>query len=482
MNVARLLFPAIRWDAERGFDTARPAIEPALQLGVGGFILFGGHAHAVRALTDELQTRSAHPLLIGADLERGAGQQFAGATALPPLAAIGFLDDLEVTRQAGELTAREARALGVNWVYAPDADIDVEPRNPIIGTRSFGTSAGHVTRHVQAWIAGCHEGGALACAKHFPGHGRTTVDSHAELPIVDADRATLLRDLEPFQAAIRAGVDSVMSAHISFPAFDASGTAATLSSDILTGLLRDQLGFTGLIVTDALIMQGVLAAGQGEAGAVVAAVRAGCDALLYPTDLQQVAASLQQAISQDGLRGRVGQSIARIEQAAQSAARAGARMATTTEGWGLERDRAFALDIAQQTVHTVRGTPRLPANIELVVVDDDVGGPYPAPARSAFPAALRAQGFAVRERAQGERANLLAVYCDIRAWKRRAGLSEESKARVRAAVDQGTDTVILFGHPRLALDLAGENLLSAWGGEALMQEAAAHWLAAHAAR
>ncbi|MGH7472222.1 MAG: glycoside hydrolase family 3 N-terminal domain-containing protein, partial [Longimicrobiales bacterium] len=337
MNVARLLFPAIRWDAERGFEPARPAIESALQLGVSGFILFGGHARAVRALTDELQARSAHPLLIGADLERGAGQQFAGATPLPPLAAIGFLDDLEVTRRAGELTAREARALGVNWVYAPDADVDVEPRNPIIGTRAFGTSAEKVTRHVQAWIDGCHQGGALACAKHFPGHGRTTVDSHAELPVVNADRATLLHDLEPFQAAIRARVDSVMSAHISFPAFDPSGAAATLSPAILTGLLREQLGFGGLIVTDALIMQGVLDAGQGEAGAVVAAVRAGCDALLYPTDLQRVTSALQQAVSQNGLRERVHQSIERIQQAAQDAARAGARVAST-EGWGLEPD------------------------------------------------------------------------------------------------------------------------------------------------
>src|SRR5262245_36040106 len=184
MSVARLLFPAVRWDAEQEFEPARPMVEDALQLGVGGFIFFGGQAEAVRELTTDLHSRSRHPLLIGADLERGAGQQFRGATPLPPLAAIGSLDDLEVTRRCGELTAREARALGVNWVYAPDADVDVEPRNPIIGTRSFGTRPDQVARHVVAWIEGCHQGGALACAKHFPGHGRTTADSHAELPVV----------------------------------------------------------------------------------------------------------------------------------------------------------------------------------------------------------------------------------------------------------------------------------------------------------
>ena len=139
--LARLLLPVLRWNAEQGFEGYRDTIEQGLQLGMGGFILFGGEAAAVRALTDELHRRAPHPLLIGSDLERGAGQQFRGATPLPPAAALASLADLDATRRAGELTAREARALGVNWVYAPVCDVDLEPRNPIIGTRAFGTES-----------------------------------------------------------------------------------------------------------------------------------------------------------------------------------------------------------------------------------------------------------------------------------------------------------------------------------------------------
>ncbi|MGH7443358.1 MAG: glycoside hydrolase family 3 N-terminal domain-containing protein, partial [Longimicrobiales bacterium] len=235
---ARLLFPALRASGDTGFDHERARIDRALELGVGGFVIFGGTAPVVEALIADLRTRARTPLLIGSDLERGAGQQFAGATALPPLAAIGSLDEPEFTRRAAQITAREAMGLGVNWIYAPVADVDLEPRNPIVGTRAFGTDAVHVQRHVRAWIEGCHAAGALACAKHFPGHGRTTDDSHAALPRVRASRAELEIDLAPFRTAIEAGVDTVMTAHVAYPALDPQGSAATLSHAIITELLK----------------------------------------------------------------------------------------------------------------------------------------------------------------------------------------------------------------------------------------------------
>ena len=475
MDAARLLFPAIRWNAEHGFEQARPEIDAAVQLGVGGFIIFGGESDAVHALTAELRERSGHPLLIGADLERGAGQQFKGATPLPPLAAIGALDDEDVTRHAGELTGREALALGVNWVYAPVADVAFEPRNPIVGTRAFGAEPEHVGRHVAAWIRGCHEAGALACAKHFPGHGRTTTDSHAELPVVAVDARTLELDLIPFRAAIEAGVDSIMSAHVSFPALDASGTAATLSAPILHNILRDRLGFEGLVVTDALIMEGVLEAGAGEATAVVRAVRAGCDALLYPTNLDAVASALQRAAGRELPRERVESAVERVAEAAANA------QTRKTEKWGSTQDRDWSLQIAQRAIQEVRGKASVPRALELFVVDDDVGGPYPPPPRTFFTNALRAAGFEVKEVSEPTPGSLVAVYCDIRAWKRRPGLSEQSVAAVNEAVAKGAALVALFGHPRLATQFQGDNVLSAWGGEPLMQEAAAHWLRAHRA-
>jgi len=467
MNLTRLLFPAIRLGS--------PAPAPTIN-GVGGYILFGGTAEEAKRLTTELQARH-NGLLIAADLERGAGQQFTGATPLPPLAAIGALDDTEVTRRAGELTAREARALGVNWIYAPVADVDFEPRNPIVGTRSFGTDPSMVAKHVSAWIRGCHEGGALACAKHFPGHGRTIADSHAELPCVDASAEQLQADLEPFRAAIDARVDSMMTAHVAYPALDASGAPATLSKTILSELGRSKLGFDGLFVTDALNMAGVLEDAHDEGAAAVRALNAGCDALLYPEDARGVLHAIERALGSTLPPERVQQALNRIEAAA---ARVDCAPAATE--YGRAEDREWATGIAIRTVRVVRGTPRLPrGTVQVVTVDDDLGGPFPAPSRDVFIDTLRelAVDARVTHEPTADDALIVAVYCDIRAWKGRPGLSQASIAAVRRVVRPDA-VVMLFGHPRLAQDhLPGDHVAAAWGGEWLMQQAAARWLAQH---
>jgi beta-glucosidase-like glycosyl hydrolase len=228
-EIAELFYPAIRWDASRGHEGERPAIDQALKLGVGGFIMLGGPSEHVVALTEQLHSYSHSPLLIGADLERGAGHQFVGQTALPPLAAIASLEDIQAVRRSAAVSAAEAREMGINWIYAPDCDIDVEPNNPIIGTRSFGSDPERVGEYASAWIDACQAEGVLACAKHFPGHGRTTTDSHKALPRVEESAATLREtDLVPFRRAFESGVASFMSAHVAFPAFDPSGAQATL--------------------------------------------------------------------------------------------------------------------------------------------------------------------------------------------------------------------------------------------------------------
>lgn len=468
LPLARLLFPVIRASGG-GFADSRAAVDSALERGVGGFIVFGGDAGAVRDLAAELHERSAHPLLLGSDLERGAGQQFRGATPLPPAAAIGWLDDLDTTRRAGELTAREARALGINWVYAPVADVDLEPRNPIIGTRAFGTEPEQVAAQVKAWVHGCAAGGALSCAKHFPGHGRTTGDSHIERPCVDASREALAQDLEPFRAAVTAGVDSMMTAHVCYPAYDPGGAPATLSEPMLAGLLRRDLVFAGLIVTDALIMDG-LVEGTNEPRAAVQALAAGCDALLYPEDMDGIESEIAAAL-QDGRlsRDRVTNALARIAAAADAVGGA------PHGEWGREADRRWALSTAQRSLRVLRGEPRLPDGpVRLIEVEDDAGGPYPPYPRTALPAALRTAGTELSE--SGE--PLVAVYSDIRAWKGRPGISEQAQAQVRSVTQEFPDaTVVLFSHLRLAGELPGaKNVLAAWGGEALMQEAVVSWL------
>src|SRR5688572_16792298 len=230
---ARLVCPSIRW--RRGsFSSERAKVRDALAAGVGGFILFAGTRAAVIALTHEIRSKAGRPLLLGSDLERGAGQQIRGLTELPPPAALGYLNDLDATQRAGSITALEARAVGLKWVFSPVCDLDVEARNPIVRPRSFGADPVRVGAHAAAWIRGCQEHGVLACAKHYPGHGRTTTDSHEGLPVVATAVAELQRtDVAPFAAAVQTGVGSVMSAHVAYSAWDASGAAATFSRPIL---------------------------------------------------------------------------------------------------------------------------------------------------------------------------------------------------------------------------------------------------------
>jgi beta-glucosidase-like glycosyl hydrolase len=479
---ARLLFPAIRWDREkRSYDDFRPTIERGRELGVGGYIIFGGPAEAVADLTAELRAGSRHPLLIGADLERGAGQQFHGATALPPPAALAALGDPEISRRAGELTAREALAMGIDWVYAPVADLDLEPENPIVGSRAFGADPEEASRHIVAWIEGCRGAGALACAKHFPGHGRTTSDSHLQLPTVGAGLEALETDLVPFRRAIEAGVDSIMTAHVAYPALDASGAPATLSRPILTGLLRERLGYDGLVVTDALIMEGILEGGAGEAEAAVRAVRSGCDALLYPRALDDVAAALETARGGDLDEGRVAEALGRIETAVARVRDASTAAPPVEDGpgWGSSADREWAGDLARRCIRPLRGEPRGGVAIQLLTLDDDVGGPFPTGPRGAFLDSLREHGVSVREvdRPGSELPLVVALYADIKGFKGRPGLSATALERLGDVLETAPDaTLVLFGHPRLAAQVPGSSLLGAWGGEPLMQEAAAAFL------
>jgi beta-glucosidase-like glycosyl hydrolase len=477
-DVAQLLLPALRWDTSAGWETERPLIEKGLQLGVGGFILFGGVEDAVRSLTKELRQRSRVPLLIGADLERGAGQQIAGATGLPPLAAIASLGDTDALRRAARLTAREARTMGVTWDFAPVCDLDIEPANPIIGTRSLGSNPRLVAKLASEWVDACQAEGVLACAKHFPGHGRTTVDSHMKTPVVNASRQDLFdNDLLPFRAAIEAGVASIMTAHVAFPALDPSGMPATLSREILRWLLRQQMKFEGLIVTDAFIMEGVLE-GRTEGEAAIRALDAGCDVLIYPKDLVAVAHALEKGLETGALdRERIQHSLRRRQKWAQWASPPNEyrRASATDVQWGSH--------IADRVVHVVRGSPpRATSPIEVIVVDDDLGGPYPPPSRDPFLQTLSLGGAEVKRvqkpSGDGRASVVVALFGDIRGWKGRPGYSRPAKKAVEKAVDKAPDAVVVqFSHPRLAAELTNpKHVVSAWGGESVMQQAAARWL------
>ncbi|MEL4894145.1 glycoside hydrolase family 3 N-terminal domain-containing protein [Crocosphaera sp. Alani8] len=292
-------------------------------LNLGGVILLGGSAAELLLRTQQLQECSKTPLFIAADIEEGVGQRFSGATYFPPPMALGEIakSDLDLAvkyaHKMGEVTAKEALAIGINWILSPIVDVNNNPENPVINIRSFSDSCEVVSELAKAFISGAKNYSILTTAKHFPGHGDTSRDSHLDLPVISHSNERLESlELVPFQASIGAKVDSVMTAHLLIDAWD-KDNPATLSKNILTGKLRDKLGFDGLIVTDALIMGGVAEIADSDEIAIKA-VEAGADILLMPDNPEIAINSVYSAIQSGRLTvDRIDESLKRIWQAKQ---------------------------------------------------------------------------------------------------------------------------------------------------------------------
>ncbi|MFT5141411.1 MAG: beta-N-acetylhexosaminidase [Rhodothermales bacterium] len=269
---------------------------------VGGFVLFRGSMESSPAALASLQDISKTPLLIASDLERGAGQQLSGGVVFPHAMAFGHAgsDRRQMVNDAACQTAAEARHAGVHWIFGPVADIHSNPLNPIISTRAFGSDPDECVDLTVAFVQGCLEGGALSTAKHFPGHGDTDTDSHDALPMVSRS-ARVLRSLElaPFRAAIAAGVDSVMTAHVAYPALDPSCVPATFSPMILRDLLRDEMGFRGVVVSDSLLMG---AAGEAVSARAHKLVQAGVDVLLDISHPALALSALLEAVADGSMK------------------------------------------------------------------------------------------------------------------------------------------------------------------------------------
>jgi beta-N-acetylhexosaminidase len=292
---------------------------------VGGLLLlnhirYGAIRHAdpfaMAAFVNRMQRAARVPLLVAGDFERGDSMRVISETLLPHAMAFAATRDPELSRFAGALTARQARALGVPWILAPVCDVNVNPDNPILNIRTYGENPEEVIAHVRAFITGARSGSSarvLVTAKHFPGHGDTAIDTHLTMAVVNADRAHLdAIELPPFRAAIAASVDSVMSAHLAVPSLDSPDTPATLSHAILTGLLRDKLGFKGLIVTDALDMHAITQR-WNPAETAVKAIQAGADVLLIPPNPEQAIDGIVRAVRRGVIsRRRLDESVLRV--------------------------------------------------------------------------------------------------------------------------------------------------------------------------
>ena len=304
----------------------RELVNEVETLKVGHVTLFESDVYAVPRILNDLQSKARIPLLVAADLERGLAFRIRrGVVPVPYAMAIGATRSEEAAYFTGLVTGREARALGIHWAFAPVADVNNNPDNPVINIRSYGEDPELVTRLTAAYVRGARDGRILSTAKHFPGHGDTATDSHLSLPVITADRARLDRvELPPFASMFRAGVDSVMVAHVSVPSVDATGEPASLSAPITTGLIRDQMKYDGLIVTDALEMSGLDSEWSGEAA--VRAVMAGADLVLLPRDAKIAIREIVRAV----LEGRI--PLSRIDASV-------ARLLRTKESLGLDRER-----------------------------------------------------------------------------------------------------------------------------------------------
>jgi beta-N-acetylhexosaminidase len=362
-KVGQLMMPWVLGDfAPEGSPSHERVVEYIEKEGIGGVIMSVGTPVEVAAKLNDLQRHSKLPLLVAADLETGAGFrmrgavympgniELGGATNFPSLMAVGAAGDEDLAYEMGRITAIEARAVGIHAPFAPVLDVNNNPDNPIINVRSFGEDPVEVSRMGIAFMEGIQDNGAIATGKHFPGHGDTDTDSHLALPVIRHDRARMDSvELRPFKEAIDAGIGGIMTAHISVPSLNGGiREPSTLSPMVLTNVLREEMGFDGIIFTDAMDMSAIARLHSPE-DAAVRALEAGADVILMPPDVERAVNGVVAAVQSGRLtEDRVDASVRRVLAAK-------ARL-------GLDRERLVALERVGELV----GTP------EHVAVADDI--------------------------------------------------------------------------------------------------------------
>ncbi len=385
-DVAQMVMPRID-GPKLGDPVYWERTEELIRQGIGGFILFGGDIDQTPRHLQMLQKAAAVPLLIASDVERGLGQQLAGGTNFPSQRAVASAvnrrskKDLVLLDEMLDAVRQETRAAGIHVVFSPVVDVNNNPDNPIICTRAFGEEPEVVEWFGSRYIRGLQKAargkvGLLACAKHFPGHGDTDQDSHSDLPVIRADKQRLNRiELPPFREAVKDGVGMIMVAHLLVPALDPD-QPTTFSKKTVTALLREGMGFEGLIVSDALDM-GALAGRYSEAEIAVRTVEAGMDILLHPTDAKATIDAVVAAVEQGRLtRQRIAESVERIRRAKtklglfDETGHAPAPIA-------YEQHRLTAREVGRKAIHIMNGSHQnvIPMNpdtgVACFILDDD---------------------------------------------------------------------------------------------------------------
>src|SRR6266566_5804647 len=515
-KAAQIVWPSLYGDYTSGDSPQwRRLTQYIQQEKVGGFTISVGSPMEVAAKLNALQSMSKIPLLFGADLEAGAGFRarggyfvpnaidLGGAIVFPPEMAIGATRDTTLAYEQGRLTAREGRALGIHIAYAPVLDVNNNPDNPVINTRSFGEDPQLDARLGVAFIHGLQDHGMIATGKHFPGHGDTGVNSHLALPVVTVSRSRLdTVELVPFRAAVNGGVGAIMSFHGAMPALDSSGVPGTLSSKVLTGLLRGEMGFRGIIISDAMDMRGVLDQ-FGAAEAVKRAISAGIDVLIQPLDVTQTIDAVVAGVAEGRYtEARLDSSVRRVLETKRKLGLAQNKLVDISALRFLVGDSSnvqIARRVAEKSITLVRDSLRqvpLAADTALRVLSVTVARRADLPAGNAFNAELRAGGlpklrteFVATEDAALNYPRLIAAAdsADVtivssyvgQSWDATTASSPEAFTNfVQTLVQRGRKPIVVaLGNPYLLQQLPFVSAyLVAWGGFPVYQTAAARAL------
>jgi beta-N-acetylhexosaminidase len=511
-KVAQLIMPWVPGEyaavGSPGYEELRKWVEEDR---IGGLVISIGLPHSYAAKLNHMQRLARVPLLVASDMENGTGMRLAniyalpsllpqgGGTVFPPVMALGATRSEDLAFRLGQVLGNEARAVGVHINFGPVLDVNSNPLNPIINTRSFGEDPAMVARLADAYIRGARASGLMTTGKHFPGHGDTDTDSHLELPAVRGDRTHLdAVDLPPFRAAVVEGVDGIMTAHIAATGvLGADAPPATLSPYFMTDVLRRDMSFTGLLFTDAMTMGGV-AKRYGATEPLVLAIEAGADVLLMPRDVTDAISTVMAALSSGRLKeSRIDESVRRILVAK---ARAGLRTGRLVD---LERvdevvnvppNAAAAKEVAERSITLARDSRQLVPldssfrrilsitfaessdQIASRVFNDELrGAGYTVLAVSADDRTTAQEYLSMGARADSVDAVVASVYISPREFSGTVGARSGFSMLVNSlATSRKPVVAISFGSPYVLTSLPDVSAyLLAWGGAPVSQRAAA---------
>lgn len=495
-QAGQILMPAI---AGIGHDESSPVFQWAAKLirdcSVGGFVLFRTTATDAARLTAALQKLSRIPLFFAADLESGPGIHLAGAAIFPSNMAIAKTGKPSIAREAARLTALAARKAGINFLFAPVADVNSNPLNPIICTRAYGETPEIVSAFAAEFVHGCQDSGCIATAKHFPGHGDTEADSHTDLPVIKKSRAQLAAtELPPFAAAITAGVRAIMTGHLAVPALDPSGAPATMSRNIVTDLLRREMGFDGLVVTDALMMDALRGSPtpHSQDQILARAIDAGCDILLMPEDPLFAHRRIVEMVNEGEIDHRkIEESCARILAAKKWLTRITVSVPDDLDA----QCAAFALETARAGILLdckielpLRCGAAAPGCLALLATPDRVLDFNPfaaslkclapsAAIRRISPAPSEKESVAILDAAEKKQTVILALYPVAAAWSDATRISPALKNPIAKIAERKNLIIISFGSPYIRREIPqAKNFICTFSDSPASQQAAAEIL------